>query len=423
MTTSKTYFPGLNALRFFAAMAVLLTHVEFVKKMMMHGGQFWLKVEERIHQSAFSSIIRTGPPDPIHWLSPFVTFGGYVGVIFFFVLSGFLITYLLLEEKRVSSTVAVKKFYMRRILRIWPLYYFLLILGFFVLHHLPLFRVISQEDTFFNHYWLNLISYIGLLPNFAFAFVMEGVPNLGHFWSIGVEEQFYLIWPLLLKFSKKPMRTIWLFLVSVLLFKFASFAIIKIFFPSPPVDSNMIVFTPVELYKNFVGSLKFEAMAMGGIGACWVFYRNNSVLQFIFSKPMQWIALTGIPIIILFTPVQLYLGLYLFFSVPSLLIIVNVAANPNCFFRIRGKTIDYLGKISYGIYMYHLICIAFVFNVLNGWIDFPKRLEGWQTALLYVFSIPLTIGVASLSYHYLEYPFIRKKRNFTTVISGDDARD
>jgi peptidoglycan/LPS O-acetylase OafA/YrhL len=252
---------------------------------------------------------------------------------------------------------------------------------------------------------------------------MEGVPNLGHFWSIGVEEQFYLIWPLLLKFSKKPMRTIWLFLVSVLLFKFASFAIIKIFFPSPPVDSNMIVFTPVELYKNFVGSLKFEAMAMGGIGACWVFYRNNSVLQFIFSKPMQWIALTGIPIIILFTPVQLYLGLYLFFSVPSLLIIVNVAANPNCLFRLQGRTIDYLGKISYGIYMYHIICIAFVFNVLNGWFDFPKRLETWQTALLYAFSIPLTIGVAALSYHYLEYPFIRKKRTFTTVISGDDARD
>ena len=391
MTTSKTYFPGLNALRFFAAMAVLLTHVEFTKKVMMHGDQFWLKIEERIQQSAIHSILRQGPPEPIHWLSPFVTFGGYVGVIFFFVLSGFLITYLLLEEKRVSSTVEVKKFYMRRILRIWPLYYFLVFLGFFVLHHLPLFRVISQEDTFFNHYWLNLISYIGLLPNFAFAFVMEGVPNIGHLWSIGVEEQFYLMWPLLLKFSKKPMRTISLFLVGVLLFKIVSFIAIKLLFPGPPPDPDFIVFSPVETYKRFVGSLKFEAMAMGGIGACWVFYRNHSVLQFIFSRPMQWIALTGIPLIILFTPAQLYLGLYLFFSIPSVLIIVNVAANPSCFFRLQGKTIDYLGKISYGIYMYHLVCIAFVFNALNGWLDFPKRLETWHTILLYVFSIPLTI--------------------------------
>lgn len=55
-----------------------------------------------------------------------------MGVIFFFVLSGFLITYLLLEERRVSATVSIKKFYMRRILRIWPLYYLIVILGLFV---------------------------------------------------------------------------------------------------------------------------------------------------------------------------------------------------------------------------------------------------------------------------------------------------
>ena len=150
MTTSKTFFPGLNALRFCAAMAVLLTHVEFVKKVMLHGDGYWLKIEERIQQSAISSILRDGPQAPIPWLSPFVSFGGYVGVIFFFVLSGFLITYLLLEEKRVSATVAVKKFYMRRILRIWPLYYFLVVLGFVVLPHIDVFRVISQEDTFYQ---------------------------------------------------------------------------------------------------------------------------------------------------------------------------------------------------------------------------------------------------------------------------------
>ena len=115
---TKTYFPGLNALRFFAAMAVMVTHVEFTKKVMLHGDKFWLKIDTWIQGNALSSILRDGPPQPIHWISPFVTFGGYIGVIFFFVLSGFLITYLLLEEKRVSNTVAVKKFYMRRILRI-----------------------------------------------------------------------------------------------------------------------------------------------------------------------------------------------------------------------------------------------------------------------------------------------------------------
>jgi peptidoglycan/LPS O-acetylase OafA/YrhL len=420
---TKTYFPGLNALRFFAAMAVMITHVEFTKKVMLHGDRFWLKIDTWIQGNALSSMLREGPPQPIHWISPFVTFGGYIGVIFFFVLSGFLITYLLLEEKRVSNTVEVKKFYMRRILRIWPLYYFLVILGFLVLHNIPWFEVISQEDEFFKHYWLNLISYVFLLPNLSFAFVMEAVPNLGHLWSIGVEEQFYLLWPLLLKFSKKPMRTLWTFLIGVLAFKLISLLVIRVMFPGPPPDPDLMIFSPVETFKRFVGSLKFEAMAIGGIGAGWVFYRRERILQVLYHKSVQWLALIAIPAIVLLTPVKLYSALYLLFSVPFLIIILNVATNPDCMYRLQGPILNYLGKISYGIYMYHLICIAFVFHVLDYFIDFPLRLEGWHSALLYVFSIPLTLGVSALSYHFLEYPFIRKKRTFTTVISGDDARD
>jgi peptidoglycan/LPS O-acetylase OafA/YrhL len=420
---TKTYFPGLNALRFFAAMAVMITHVEFTKKVMLHGDRFWLKIDPWFQGNGFLSIMREGPPAPIHWLSPFVTFGGYIGVIFFFVLSGFLITYLLLEEKRVSSTVAVKKFYVRRILRIWPLYYFLVILGFFVLHNFSLFEVISQEDEFFKHYWLNLFSYIFLLPNLGFAFVMEAVPNLGHLWSIGVEEQFYLFWPLLLKYSKKPMRTLWYFLIAILSFKLISFGVIKVFFPGPPPDPDLMIFSPVETFKRFIGSLKFEAMAMGGIGAGWVFYDYKRILTLLYTRLAQWLALLAIPVIVLFTPVQLYLALYLFFSVPFLVIILNVATNPNCIYRLNGPILNYLGKISYGIYMYHLICIAFVFNVLDTWLHFPRILEGWHDALLYLFSIPLTLAVSAMSYHFLEYPFIRKKRTFTTIISGDDARE
>ena len=374
-------------------------------------------------QSGRVGILREGPPQSIHWISPFVTFGGYIGVIFFFVLSGFLITYLLLEEKRVSNTVEVKKFYMRRILRIWPLYYFLLILGFFVLHHIPLFEVISQEDEFFKHYWLNLVSYLFLLPNLSFAVVMEAVPNLGHLWSIGVEEQFYLLWPLLLKFSKKPMRTLWTFLIGVLAFKIVSLIVIRVLFPGPPPDPDLMIFSPVETFKRFVGSLKFEAMAIGGIGAGWVFYGRQKILRLLYHQSSQWLALAAIPAIVLLTPVKLYSALYLLFSIPFLVIILNVATNPACVYRLQGPVLNYLGKISYGIYMYHLICIAFVFHLLDYWLHFPLRLEGWHSALLYVFSIPLTLGVSALSYHFLEYPFIRKKRTFTTVISGDDARD
>ena len=423
MTTTKTYFPGLNALRFFASMAVMITHVEFTKKLMYHGDIFWLKIDPWIQGNALLSILREGPLQPIHWISPFVTFGGYIGVIFFFVLSGFLITYLLLEEKRVSNTVAVKKFYLRRILRIWPLYYFMVILGFLVLHHIPVFEVISQEDEFFKHFWLNLISYLFMLPNLSFAVVMEAVPNLGHLWSIGVEEQFYLLWPLLLKFSQRPMRTLWFFLFSVLAFKLISLLVIRIYFPGPPPDPDLMIFSPVETYKRLIGSLKFEAMALGGIGAGWVFYKHDWILRILYMRSIQWLAMAATPVIVLLTPVKLYIGIYLLFSIPFLVIILNVATNPNCVYRLNNSVLNYLGKISYGIYMYHLICIAFVFHMLDAWMHFPDRLEPIHNVMLYLFSIPITLAVSALSYHFLESPFIRKKRKFTTVISGDNARD
>ena len=423
MPTSKTYFPGLNALRFFAAMAVLITHVELTKKVMLHGDKFWLNIDYWIKGNALASILRSGPPEPIHWLSPFVTFGGYIGVIFFFVLSGFLITYLILEEKRVSNDISVKKFYMRRILRIWPLYYFLVFLGFFVLPHIPFFRIESQEPAFFEHYAINLISFVFLLPNLGFALVLEGVPNLGHLWSIGVEEQFYLFWPILLKFSKNPMRTLCVFLIGLISFKLLSFVFIKIFFPEPAPDPDLLIFSPIESYKRFIGSLKFEAMAVGGIGAGWVFYQHKRILNFLYLPVVQWLALLAIPIIVLLTPVKLYTALYLLFSVPCLIIILNVATNNTCRYRLQNPTLDYLGKISYGIYMYHLICIVFVFHALDYWLKFPLRLETWHTMMLYLLSITLTIGVSSLSFHFLESPFIRKKRTFTIVNSGDNARN
>src|SRR5688572_30760956 len=101
MAQAKVFFKGLNGLRFFAALAVIITHVELMK------GVFGL---------------------PSYWQEPFFFDLGGLGVYFFFVLSGFLITYLLLVERRQIGRISIKKFYVRRILRIWPLYYFIMVL-------------------------------------------------------------------------------------------------------------------------------------------------------------------------------------------------------------------------------------------------------------------------------------------------------
>lgn len=422
MEVSRTYFPGLNALRFLAAFAVLITHVELTKKVLYHGDIYWLKIDYWIQGNAWQSITRTGPPAPVHWLSPFITNGGYMGVVFFFVLSGFLITYLLLEEKRVSKTVAIKKFYIRRILRIWPLYYLVVILGLFILPHIGVFDIKSQETDLFKHFSANVLCHIFMLPNLAFALVMEGAPNIGHLWSIGVEEQFYLIWPVLMKFSKKPWRTVLIFLFSVVFIKIAVYLVLNVFFPTPYIDPDLMISSASETIKRFVGSLKFESMALGAIGACIIFYKKDILLKLIYSRYIQVLAFVSIPAIVLFTPKALYGALYLLFSIPFLVIIMNVAANENSILKMRSKVFDFLGRISYGIYMYHLMCITLTFHLLDYFLQFPVRLETWQTLLMYLVSIPLTIGVAAVSYYYFEKRFITKKRKYTTVISGDDAR-
>lgn len=106
MKGDKVYFPNLNGLRFFAAFIVLLGHQEQMKS-------YYLEMDPYL-------LVKN--PD-----------SGQLGVILFFALSGFLITYLLLMEEAKTKTVSVKDFYIRRVLRIWPLYYFLILLVFFVL--------------------------------------------------------------------------------------------------------------------------------------------------------------------------------------------------------------------------------------------------------------------------------------------------
>ena len=114
MSDSRVYFPNLNGVRFLAALVVIIHHVEM--------GKFWFG-QPNIYDKSFVGGVF-----------------GQLGIIMFFVLSGFLITYLLLEEHRKTGTISIKDFYIRRMLRIWPVYYLIVILGFFVFPQISFFR-------------------------------------------------------------------------------------------------------------------------------------------------------------------------------------------------------------------------------------------------------------------------------------------
>ncbi|MCB0762297.1 MAG: acyltransferase [Flavobacteriales bacterium] len=406
MSAPRVYFPGLNGLRFFAAFAVVVTHVELMKKYMGYNNQ-WINPEPVVTQYPLHHI-QSGE---LTWLQPLVAALGPLGVVFFFVLSGFLITYLLLVEREQAGFISVKNFYLRRIFRIWPLYYLLFILGFFVLPHIDFFYVSGQTEQLKEHFWGNFWSYLFIFPNLGFAMYEAAVPNIGQSWSIGVEEQFYLIWPLIIRYFKKPLHAIvW---VTVILLIVKAGVVLSYQHYNPHW---------LLVVKKFLAMSKIECMTIGALGAWLLYYKKDHILKVIRSMPAQILSYSGIVALIFLTPAFIQDGIHLVYGVLFLIVIINVSTNPSSVVKLENKVFDLLGKISYGIYMYHLVVITFVLHAFHWLFPEIQHLGIMQGLALYIICTLLTIFVSWASYTWFEHRFIRMKHKFSKVISGDEAK-
>lgn len=407
----KEYFKGLDSLRFFAALAVFFTHVELIKKFTGFGTH-WIDPEERITKfNVFQSVI-SKEIDP---LSPLIAYSSALGVVFFFVLSGFLITYLLLKEKQSNNTIAIGKFYLRRAFRIWPLYYLIFVLGFFVLPFFDFFAVPGQDNFFQQNFWGNLTLYAFFMPNLAFSIYTTAVPNIGQSWSIGVEEQFYLLWPLLIRKSKNVLKSILWIAGCIIVLK----GIILLFSPFVKLDALVVL-------KKFLAMSKLECMALGGLGAYILFNKKEKILHLVYKPISQVLSIVIIPILIYFTPTAFEDILHLLFSISFLVIILNVASNEKSLLRFENRILQYLGRISYGFYMFHVMCIVFTIHFLDKYVGLDNDINTPQHLLLYGISFLLTVAVSSLSYHIFEKAFIRLKDKYAqpnpkTEIAQEDV--
>ena len=189
---NKRYFPNLNGIRCIAALLVVFHHLEQAK-----------------HAFGIDNFYDV----------TIIKHAGRLGVGLFFVLSGFLITYLLLEEKGRFGDVDAKKFYLRRVFRIWPIYFLIIGLSFFVFPHIDLLYFPGANEKLAHNVAPRLALLLLVLPNYAF--VLYDLPYwCAQTWSIGVEEQFYYLWPWIIKYPKKSGRIVFLFLLvtAVLLF-------------------------------------------------------------------------------------------------------------------------------------------------------------------------------------------------------------
>lgn len=305
---------------------------------------------------------------------------GQTGVTLFFVLSGFLITRILLHSETNKSYF--KNFYIRRSLRIFPLYYLILAIDNF------LSPLIFQQPV---QPWSERFYYYAYLQNFAITFDWTN-NGPGHFWSLAVEEHFYLVWPFIIYFFRHKITTNLVIIVTTMT------CIIRYIMLKEGIEIELVTFT------------RIDSLMIGGLLAFWE--RDNYLVKQNREKFFA-AALTSSLIAILllvfynnegnlvYQTFKHSLWSVAFFSIIALLIIIK---NQN-FINIilTSKFFTYTGKISYGLYVYHLI----IYQVIHHFLSF----EFWIIDMIVCFASSYLM--ASISYFLFEIWFLRAKKAFT----------
>jgi len=363
----KVYFPGLNGIRAIAASIVIFFHANVT--MYFFGTTPIKYIEDRTEMSLHA-------------------------VVMFFVLSGYLITYLLVKEKDRFKTIDIRKFYIRRILRIWPLYYFAILLA------IPFIPIVFQVFHKSPAYQLETIGlYAIFIPNFA---LLAGymIPTIAPLWSIGVEEQFYAFWPWLVKKSRS-------ILAFLLIFLFAYFSLKLVLLYTGNVYSKF------SIYYNYFA---FDTLAIGGIAA-YLYARKSKLLRILYNPVLQ-VACWGFFIYsCIFGPIHFhYIANKEVYAVVFAIIILNVSTNPSSVIRLNHRIFDYLGQISYGMYVLHGFVILATCIPMSYIIP---HLPGKPLQLIVICSVvgPLTILSAHISYRYFESRFLSIKKKYMKVES------
>jgi peptidoglycan/LPS O-acetylase OafA/YrhL len=363
----RYYHPELDALRFFAFLLVFLTHV---------GPEF-----ARFNVAMFD-----------------FSFAGAFGVPLFFTLSSFLITELLLRERDKTGTINVRAFLIRRILRIWPLYFAFFIFGIIYTraHGYPVPRLV-------------VVSYLTLSANWYCAF--RGFPAMiiSPLWSISIEEQFYLIWP---SCARLAGRTGLLILAVVCWFLFL------------PV---LAILGPVDFLRTWPDSfVQFQFFALGAFLAMAL---HRKVLQIPNAARSAMLA-TGL---VCFYAAARYMHRmpngfrsfapgYLFIQIGCLLLLLGIYElhEPTGWMKRPFNALVWLGKISYGLYVIHI----FSLHLVEHAFAMVSHTKGAPTMFIMLAQVcaalALTVSLSALSYRFLETPFLHLKERFTVIRSRPD---
>jgi len=311
---------------------------------------------------------------------------GHVGVDFFFVLSGFLITTLLLREEAVKGGFSLRSFYWRRLLRIVPLYFFVVSLAAFYAIGV---KGYTEQIEILPYYYL-------FLSNFL---TTEDIGFLSPTWSLSVEEQYYLIWPALLLFlPRRWIVPVLLTLIGVnVLSAIGFFGLLGV----GPIETEHLRFAieGATYAPILIGSL----MAILLNDRVW-FVRMSQLTGFV-GAPWLWFAALLLALAACPGALEGWPNL-LVHSLMALMLVSLVVREDNSMAPIlKFRPIERIGQISYGIYLYHLFALALVAKLF----DFVG-LTHW--ALILFCYYVMTVVIAEISFRTLEAWFLsfRHKR-------------
>ncbi|HKV92489.1 MAG TPA: acyltransferase [Candidatus Angelobacter sp.] len=366
--TGRFYSPELDVLRFFAFFGVFVFHAA---------------------PRTMDFYAAAGVPA---WLSKLLisTFGaGAYGVDLFFALSAYLITSLLLRERATTGKLDLRSFYVRRILRIWPLY-----LGFVA------FAAIAARFLPWQNLPLRYVAgYTLLAGNWIYVFYGLPASFAIPLWTVSIEEQFYLAWPLALR--RASLRATAFMAIAVLLVaNIWRFGLVALAAPAQAMEYN----TFTRLDPIALGVLL--ALFAGKLPALSTWQR----ITLLAAAVAAWIVTFWFTVVIELPKLSTWqsaLG-HLLTAVASAAVLFSVMGSQNAF--LRNKWLLYLGKISYGLYVLHEFAHYCAMRLL------PASTP-WQVTEQSAFSLALTILLAAASYRWLESPFLRLKERFAYVQS------
>ena len=341
---NRTYFPSLNGLRGISIILIVVFHL-------------W--------------------PDALG-----IIFNGALGVNIFFVLSGFLITSLCIKEINITNGLSLKNFYLRRILRIFPVAYLYILVIF-------LLNIIFQLDV----KWIQFAGASLYLANFSYFRSHDFSWFFGHYWSLATEEQFYLIFPVFLKGGKK------LFFFAVVFIVFVVPVLCSLQVAYPVLNTGFLYF-----FTHYF--IKFQSIAVGCL---------FSILTLSKVFDSTYLAKTKIPGNLIAIFFIFYLRFNAFYAIENIytnllisiftayIIISNlVPANDWINKTLNLKALSFIGVLSYSIYIWQQI-----FTSNNSHL--PKYIVEYPYNLIWIIAIPC------ISYYFFERYFLLLKKRFKIV--------